>query len=692
MGGNLILASGLVMAFAWTVRAMPVRIDVTPGDALDAVVERVRSLPVSIRSNGVEVVLSPGDYQMRKTLAFGPEDGGVSGKKPVVWRAAVPGAVRIFGSSNIPAAYFERLTDASRLQRLDSSVRDCVYVADLSRMDLGSIPSLPEYFVGAPMAPCVFVNGRFGTLARWPNRGWASFTQCVDKGRQVGEAVYPGSYRDGAFLFPEERAARWHFEEGVWLNGYWTHDWHQNSIKGRSWGVENGTNGVLRLCGSMPYGVMGETWGRADRRFYVFNSFDELDCPGEWWLDRESKKLYVVLTRDCRITDETVLISACSGSYLVSGNGVDHLLFEGIDFCFNYGRLVDFRRSHDVVFSRCRFYKTAADAIYFPWCERCQVVDCEAFDVGATCVNVHGGDRQTLRRSDNLVSGCNFHDYGLFTRTYSSAVEVGGVGVTVRGCKMSNAPHMAILYRGNEHLIESNEIHHVLLETGDAGAVYCGRDWTTQGNVLRYNFVHDLGRQGEKANTMGFYFDDCTCGHSVYGNVFWRVPRGIMIGGGRDIPVCDNVFADCQIGLSLDGRGRHWTEWEQLIRKAEKIGYTNEPWASRYPRLARILHESPREPRYDDLVGNVFLNCSEALMLVKGNGMQPIIDRLVISNNWVFAANGRLSAAPDRHTKVGFNVCTNLIDAGFVDVEKGDFRVRKGSFLDERLPKSRKLR
>ena len=42
-------------------------------------------------------------------------------------------------------------------------------------------------------------------------------------------------------------------------------------------------------------------------------------------------------------------------------------------------------------------------------------------------------------------------------------------------------------------LLESNDIHHVLLETGDAGAFYTGRDWTTQGNVLRGNFVHDIG-------------------------------------------------------------------------------------------------------------------------------------------------------------------------------------------------------
>lgn len=57
-------------------------------------------------------------------------------------------------------------------------------------------------------------------------------------------------------------------------------------------------------------------------------------------------------------------------------------------------------------------------------------------------------------------------------------------------------PHCPILYSGNDHRIEWNEIHHVALETGDVGAVYSGRDWTFRGNAIRYNFIHHTGGVG----------------------------------------------------------------------------------------------------------------------------------------------------------------------------------------------------
>ena len=68
-----------------------------------------------------------------------------------------------------------------------------------------------------------------------------------------------------------------------------------------------------------------------------------------------------------------------------------------------------------------------------------------------------------------------------------------GCGIAVRGCKIFDAPHMAMRYESNDCVFESNNIHHVLLETGDAGAIYSGRDWTTQGNVVCHNFIHDIG-------------------------------------------------------------------------------------------------------------------------------------------------------------------------------------------------------
>lgn len=43
--------------------------------------------------------------------------------------------------------------------------------------------------------------------------------------------------------------------------------------------------------------------------------------------------------------------------------------------------------------------------------------------------------------------------------------------------------HVAILYGGNDHVIELNEFHHVVTITYDSGAIYAGRDLTSRGTV-----------------------------------------------------------------------------------------------------------------------------------------------------------------------------------------------------------------
>ena len=56
-------------------------------------------------------------------------------------------------------------------------------------------------------------------------------------------------------------------------------------------------------------------------------------------------------------------------------------------------------------------------------------------------------------------------------------------------------------------MVEFNEIHNVVYESGDAGAYYVGRDWTQRGNILRHNFWHDIVG-GTGYGGMTIYLDD----------------------------------------------------------------------------------------------------------------------------------------------------------------------------------------
>ena len=192
------------------------------------------------------------------------------------------------------------------------------------------------------------------------------------------------------------------------------------------------------------------------------------------------------------------------------------------------------------------------------------VVSCDIFDTGDGGVSLNGGDRQTLRPGGHFVENCHFARQGRWSKCYVPAVLMNGVGQRAAHNLIHDHPHCAILFNGNDHLIEFNEIHHIALETGDVGAIYTGRDYTYRGNRIRYNFIHDTGGVG--MGSMGIYMDDCVSGTEIFGNVFYKVQRAAFLGGGRDHQVINNIFVDCNYAVELDGRGLNTSPvWRGMV-------------------------------------------------------------------------------------------------------------------------------
>jgi hypothetical protein len=161
---------------------------------------------------------------------------------------------------------------------------------------------------------------------------------------------------------------------------------------------------------------------------------------------------------------------------------------------------------------------------------------------------------------------------------------------------MHDAPHTAVLFTGNAHTVEYNEIHHVCQFSSDAGAIYTGRDWGYRGNRVRFNFIHDIDTWFEGWGVHGVYLDDCVSGIAVFGNVLYRISGlGVLNGGGRDNLIENNVLARNGTGLSADSRGLtaitntpgdSWNLLERLA--ADGIKYQQPPWSTAYPKLAAI--------------------------------------------------------------------------------------------------------
>ena len=223
-----------------------------------------------------------------------------------------------------------------------------------------------------------------------------------------------------------------------------------------------------------------------------------------------------------------------------------------------------------------------------------------------------------------------------------------------------------MVYTGNDHTIEFNEVHNVALDSGDVGAFYTWNDWTSRGNVLRYNFVH----HSSAANA--FYIDDGDSGDLITGNVVYRTAYGPFIGGGHDNIVRGNIVIESKRGLHLDARGvarKYDTTDRHKMNLLNNVDYRNPPWSTRYPDLMNIL-EHPELPTGNILEDNAIVDCPEPLHLEKPGA--DGVDKL-------------------RFSKVRNNVTMPLAEAGFADPAHLDFRLKPDSPLLRKLPRLKEI-
>ncbi|OQW96460.1 MAG: hypothetical protein BWK77_04620 [Verrucomicrobia bacterium A1] len=226
--------------------------------------------------------------------------------------------------------------------------------------------------------------------------------------------------------------------------------------------------------------------------------------------------------------------------------------------------------------------------------------------------------------------------------------------------RMADVSHVAI-----EHLVlegsrkSALEIRDVCLDADDSGAIHMGRDWTWRGNAIRNNFFHHIN-SGSVHNNSAVYLDDMMCGTEVAGNVIYRVPRGHLVGGGRDNILENNIMVDCLVPVAIDNRAMGWagyhvgTTMKDLL---DKMPVRQAPWSVRYPRLAGIWEDEPAVPK-----GNVFRK-----------------------NLMVRCGAPQFAAEVIRDGTIADNLETGD-DPGFADLRRMDFNLRGDAAALQKVP------
>ncbi len=534
-------------------------------------------------AEGVAVEIGAGLYQRERPFELTADDSGAEGA-PIVYRARKGGEVRLVGGRSVTG--FEPVVDPAVVARLDEAARGKVLQADLKALgidDFGPVQGggLELFFQDKPM-----------TVARWPNEGFVKIVDLVG-GKPVDVRGTKGD-RIGKFMYEGDRPRRWKEENDAWVHGYWFWDWSDQRHKVESIDLER------RILSVAPpyhgYGYRKGQW------FYAFNLLAEIDQPGEWYLDRSSGILYFWPPEP--IERGEALVSMLDT--LVTMEGVAHVALEGMTFEAARGTAVTIRDGTAVRVAGCTL-RNLGRAVQISGGTGCGVEDCTIYQLADGGVALSGGDRKTLTPAGHFAVNNHIHDYGRWNRMYRPAVAIHGVGNRAAHNLIHDAPHQAISFGGNDHVIELNEMHHVCLESNDAGAIYSGRDWTMRGTVIRHNFMHHV-TGFENRGCVGVYLDDMFCGTAIYGNVFYRVTRAAFVGGGRDCTIENNVFVDCKPAVHVDARAMGWASGSvatTMTQRLKAMPYQSPPWRERYPELINILDDEPAAPKGNLVARNI---------------------------------------------------------------------------------------
>lgn len=513
------------------------------------------------------VTVKPGLYFVDHSIELDARD-------PAGSRYVAGPGVRFIGGARLRD--WRPVTDPAILSRLTPDARKNVRVHDAPALGGFQARGFGRPHIAAHSE--LFFNAQRMTVARWPNGEFTRIGESLDAdapddghGRRLGRIEHGFSYQG-------DRPAQWKPDNNIWVHGYWAWDWADTYERIAS--LDPKTKAIVT---APPYGLYGF---RKDQRFYFLNVLEELDEPGEYYLDTAANRVYFWPPSDPRKAE--VFLSRLDAP-VFRINGARALTLDGFQLEATRGHGIQITGGESVKLANLRLSNIGATGVIIDGGKEHAVERCEISHTGDSAIEITGGDRATLTPANHRVEDCEIHHMGQWVRTYNPAVKINGVGNRIAHNHIHDAPHAGILITGNDHVIEYNNIHHLALETGDVGAIYIGRDYTERGTVIRFNYIHELGGVG--LGSMAVYLDDCASGISVSGNIFYKVKYGAFIGGGRDNIVQNNVFISASPAVHVDARCIDpkpvWHNMVYTMMKPKVLAPS--PFLDRYPELRKVL-------------------------------------------------------------------------------------------------------
>ncbi|MBN1417944.1 MAG: PDZ domain-containing protein, partial [Planctomycetes bacterium] len=427
----------------------------------------------------IRVLLRGGTHYLRKTFVLGPEDGGTA-VAPIEY-AAYPGEAPV-------------LSGGMRLDLRWQPLRDGIFRAE--------VPAVRE---GTLSFDQLFLDGRRQHMARYPNDDPAK----LPYGGTAADATSP------------ERVKGWADPTGGFVHGLHAHAW--GGFHYRIVGKDE--KGNLRLDGGFQN---NRRMGLHREHRFVENIFEELDAPGEWFLDRAKGILYVFPPEGIDLARATVEVAGLDGLIDMRGTRVEpvrFVSFRGLafthtgrtfmktdepllrsDWCIHRGGAIRIEGAEDIAIARCSFDAVGGNAIFASrYNRRVEVTGCRIIGAGANGICFVGDpgavrspameygesvplekmDRTPGPRTDDYPAQCRVHDalirgFGVFEKQVAGVQIAMAEEIIVSHATIHDCPRAGINIGDGcwgGHIIEGCDVFDTVKETGDHGSFNSwGRD------------------------------------------------------------------------------------------------------------------------------------------------------------------------------------------------------------------------
>ena len=554
------------------------------------------------------------------------------------------------------------------------------------------------------------LNGEVQKLAGWPNGEYTGLIKPTDS-NEYGKRTKSGIANGCSFQVNYDRPSQWSKPEQAWLSGTIGPNYEFDYYPVSRFDSEEKrvylSRGALEKYYTEPY--------------YRFENVpEELDEPGEYYIDRQSGMLYFYPPEDAP-KDSVLTITMSTPTLDVSGKAPNsmfrienskNIVFENLIFKGGRGSAITGKNNSNIQFINCEINSFGENGIRFDASTDIKISDCKIHDVGQDGILfVSCGNYKTLSPSNIVVSNNDIYNFARLERSYKTGIDFGYrcVGATAANNHIHNGPHAGMIFYGVNNDIYGNEFDHLVTEFSDMDALYCNNSnypWE-RGNKIHNNYFHDIGKSSmngrHQINVRAIRTDNRGCGLNIYENLFYNIGDGGNGNGNNGIGaitaegtrnrIFNNLFVDCneayfntlqykEIETADDGTlypdtiiNSSGVEVANTINGAKVADLKKQMenylpvYGKQFPELYNYFYEHPNMSKTNEFKNNMIINI--AIPLSNFNGTQ---------NEEGFRGSQMLTAASGNYVSTS--------DPGFVSYDNGNLELSSSAtLLVEGLPK-----